>query len=451
MTSSAYEVNIDGLVGPTHTFAGLSKGNMASMENAGSASNPKAAALQGLNKMKQMADYGYKQLILPPHERPHLPTLRAFGYSGADNRIPGKVHKENPELLYQYSSAAAMFAANAASATPSIDSQDNRVHLTPANKAAMPHRIIEAEMTSRFLKAIFPTSTFFTIHSPLPVHPHYHDEGAANHIRFYTDPRYVGIHLFVYGKVGKQGDHFKERKFTPRQTLEAQEAIVRLHRLNLSQVVFAKQSTEALNEGVFHNDLISMGCSDLFIYHEQAFSDPESTLIELNSKFNDICDQDLQVIKVSNEEIPLKAAIKSYFFNSQMIKLPDGGFVLFCPRQCQTHQDVSKYLARHLKDPDSPIADIHYVELDQCMRNGGGPACMRFSVVMTETELEHVNPKLFLTDRLYEQLSEWINKHYRDSLTLDDLADPSLVDETQEALQKLTQILDLGHIYDFQR
>lgn len=451
MNAPAYEVNIDGLVGPTHSYGGLSKGNLASIENAGNISNPKIAALQGLNKMKQMADYGYRQLILPPHERPHLPTLRALGYTGVDNRIPGKVYQDNPELLYQYSSAASMFAANAATATPSIDAADNRLHLTPANKAATPHRIIEAETTLRLLRTIFPNPTFFTIHPPLPFHPLFHDEGAANHIRFCTDLRYVGVHLFVYGKANEMDDLPEERIYTPRQTLEAQKAIARSHRLDPSQVVYAMQSTEALNQGVFHNDLISMGCHDLFIYHELAFENPEAVLDELENTFNEICDQPLKTIKVANNEIHLKAAIKTYFFNSQIIKLQDGGFVLFCPKQCQNHQDVNKYLTNLLKDPESPIADIHYIDLDQSMRNGGGPACLRFSTVLTDIELEQVNPNLFLTDKLYDRLSEWINIHYRDSLKLEDLADPSLVDETQEALNVLTQILDLGRIYDFQQ
>ncbi len=451
MTSTAFEVNVDGLIGPTHTYAGLSSGNLASQENGGSTSNPREAALEGLNKMKMMADYGYRQIVLPPHERPHLPTLRALGYTGADNRIPGKVFKDNPKLLYQYSSAAPMFAANAASATPSIDAQDNRVHITPANKATAPHRTIEAETTSRLLKAIFPSTTFFTHHPPLPYHPHFLDEGSANHIRFYTDVRYVGVHLFSYGKVGNMGDHYPERKYPPRQTLEAQQAIVRSHRLDSSQVVYAMQTTEALNHGVFHNDIISMGCHDLFIYHELAFRDSDIVIPELQEKFTDVCGQPLRLLEVSNKEISLTEAVKSYFFNSEMIKLPDSGFVLFCPEQCRTHRNVHQFLEQHLKDPDSPLSDVHYIPLSQSMRNGGGPACLRFPIILTESEINEVHPNIFLTDKLYGYLSEWITTYYRDSLKLEDLADPALVDETQEALNKLTQILDLGHIYDFQR
>ena len=38
----AYEVNFDGLIGPTHNYCTLSWGNRASMDNWGQPSNPKA-------------------------------------------------------------------------------------------------------------------------------------------------------------------------------------------------------------------------------------------------------------------------------------------------------------------------------------------------------------------------------------------------------------------------
>ncbi|WP_213976190.1 N-succinylarginine dihydrolase, partial [Serratia marcescens] len=81
---SGYEVNFDGLVGPTHHYAGLSFGNEASTQHQNSVSNPKLAAKQGLLKMKALADLGFQQGVLPPQERPHLPMLRRLGFSGSD-------------------------------------------------------------------------------------------------------------------------------------------------------------------------------------------------------------------------------------------------------------------------------------------------------------------------------------------------------------------------------
>ena len=79
MSSGGCEVNFDGLVGPTHNYGGLSWGNIASQRHGGDVSNPKSAALQGLGKMKLLADLGVGQAVLPPHERPDIAALRGLG------------------------------------------------------------------------------------------------------------------------------------------------------------------------------------------------------------------------------------------------------------------------------------------------------------------------------------------------------------------------------------
>lgn len=72
----SYEVNFDGLVGPTHNYGGLSYGNVASQSNSQQASNPREAARQGLAKMKALVDMGFKQGVLAPQERPDVAALR---------------------------------------------------------------------------------------------------------------------------------------------------------------------------------------------------------------------------------------------------------------------------------------------------------------------------------------------------------------------------------------
>src|SRR5580765_1835136 len=119
------------------------------MKHAKSVSNPKQAALEGLAKMQFLADLGVKQAVLPPHERPHLPTLRTLGFSGRDAEILAKVKKNDPTLLAAVSSASAMWAANAATVSPSGDSGDRRVHFAPANLISTFHRSLEAQTSSR--------------------------------------------------------------------------------------------------------------------------------------------------------------------------------------------------------------------------------------------------------------------------------------------------------------
>ncbi len=83
----AIEVNFDGIVGPTHNYAGLAHGNLASQKFKKTVSNPRAAALEGLAKMKKLAELGVMQAVLPPQDRPAISVLRGLGLSGSDAAV----------------------------------------------------------------------------------------------------------------------------------------------------------------------------------------------------------------------------------------------------------------------------------------------------------------------------------------------------------------------------
>jgi succinylarginine dihydrolase len=55
------------------------------------------------------------------------------------------------------------------------------------------------------------------------------------------------------------------------------------------------------------------------------------------------------------------------------------------------------------------------------------------------------------TETLYAKLTDWVRRRYRNTLTLMDLPDPQLLIDSRTALDELTQILQLGSIYDFQK
>lgn len=447
----AYEVNFDSLVGPTHFYGGLSLGNMASMTHGGEVSNPKMAAMQGLEKMRFLHRLGIKQAVLPPHERPHLPTLRKLGFNGTPATIFRKVKEQAPWLLELISSSANMWAANAATSTPSIDSNDKHCHFTPANLLSNFHRSIETEETKKILHAIFKNPVFFKIHDPLPSAKLFADEGAANHTRFSRSYNSPGIHLFAYSQSLAFDQVDPSLTFPGRQTLEASEAITRLHELNLENVVFAKQNPDAINAGVFHNDVISVGNLNVFLYHEFAFNRQNEILSELKSKFENVCDMELICIEVKNNEIPLGDVISSYLFNSQIVSLADSSMALIAPAECQHIESVAQFLKKLTDNNDSPIYQVHYLDLNQSMRNGGGPACLRMRVVLNSTEINEINPQIFFSEGLYEKLSEWINNHYPNKLTNEDLFNPAIYEKNCIALNELTNILNLGKIYSFQR
>ena len=72
-------------------------------------------------------------------------------------------------------------------------------------------------------------------------------------------------------------------------------------------------------------------------------------------------------------------------------------------------------------------------------------------MVLTEEERRAVNPAVMMNDTLFNALNDWVDRYYRDRLTAADLADPQLLREGREALDTLTQLLDLGSFYPFQR
>ncbi len=451
MNPVAYEVNFDSIVGPTHNYGGLSYGNLASMDNRQMASNPKEAALQGLEKMRLLVSLGFKQAVLPPHERPHIPTLKNLGFTGTEAEILHAVNEKAPQILIACSSSAAMWAANAATISPSIDSIDQKVHVTPANLSANFHRSIESEFTSQVLKLIFQDPVYFKNHLPLPAGSFFTDEGAANHSRFCHSYGNPGIQLFVFGRYSLQPDTLETHLFPARQTYEASTAVARLHNLYPERVVFAQQNPRAIDAGVFHNDVAAVGNRNVLFYHESAFLGSAEVIDQLNKKMVKFCDTELSLINIPEAKVSLKDAVSTYLFNSQLLSNAEGTMVLFAPIECESNLAVQEVLNDIISDPLNPIKEIHYIDLRESMRNGGGPACLRLRVALTENELAAVHPAIFLNEPLYIQLKEWIHKHYRSQLLPRDLADPQLLSETKEALDELTKILKLGSIYSFQK
>lgn len=445
MPKHAVEANFDGLVGPTHNYAGLSWGNVASKSNVNAVANPKEAALQGLAKMKRLVDRGYVQGVLPPHERPHIPTLRSLGFSGSDAQVLAAVAKQNPVILAAVSSASAMWTANAATVSPSADTADHRVHFTPANLSAKFHRSIEHVVTGRALQAIFSDDAYFAHHRSLPSVSQFGDEGAANHTRLcagYGDP---GVELFVYGQQAFDDQAPAPKLYPARQTLEASQAIARHHGLRDEHVVFAQQNPTAIDAGVFHNDVIAVGNGNTLFYHELAFLDEASVLADIRSRLKGA---ELDAVRVSSADVPMEDAVASYLFNSQLLNTPDG-MMLAVPGECREIESVSRYLD-NLVIANRSITSVEVFDVKQSMRNGGGPACLRLRVVLSDDELKAMHHGVLLDDALYERLTTWVEAHYREELSQDDLADPMLLDECRKALDELTGILGLGSIYDFQ-
>lgn len=441
----AIEVNFDGLIGPTHNYSGLSLGNIASAHHAHQKSYPKAAALQGLGKMRRLMALGYTQGILLPQIRPDLNVLRKMGFSGTDQSMVQQAAKQAPELLAMVYSASSMWAANAATVSPSADTQDGKVHFTVANLLTTAHRAIEAEQTGRLLRTIFNNEKYFKVHDALIGGPAFGDEGAANHSRLCDAYGEVGVGLFVYGQAKMQGNTLAPEKFPARQSLSASLAVARQHGV---EGVFLQQDPSIIDAGAFHNDVVAVANGPVLFHHESAFrkSDLSVALDQINQKLK------IQTIEVPTSKVSVQDAISSYLFNSQLLASPTGSFDdmhLIAPAECQETPSVHAYLSQLVEDDRQPIRKVTYVDVRQSMSNGGGPACLRLRVVLTESELAAVRDGFILDEARMLSLETWVEKHYRESLLPEDLADPQFMAECFEALESLSVIFGLDDLYQF--
>ena len=453
VVTSYYELNMDGLVGPSHHYAGLAAGNKASISNALSHANPAAAAHQGINKMRLLHQMGLKQALIPPHQRPNLQLLYQLGFSGTPVEQINRAKLADPSLLSSCYSASSMWTANAATVSASIDTQDKCTHFTAANLVSNLHRHQEADFSHDLFKRLFADERYFYHHPVLPKTVITGDEGAANHNRLCRHHHEPGLALFVYGKRAlPAGNLFPApSRFPARQTLEASQAIARSHLLNPNQVVFACQNPAAIDQGVFHNDVIAVTNESVMLLHEEAFLNQRDVLDELRRKAT----FPIQIIEVNRQQISLTDAVNSYLFNSQLITLPTTSakkkMALIAPAECEQHQAIKAFIDDLLADDTNPIMQVHYLDLKQSMRNGGGPACLRLRVPLHENELSAMHQGVLVNDQLLYRLDNWVDKYYRTQLHMDDLADPALLDECFSALEELTSMLHLGPIYPFQQ
>lgn len=422
------EANIDALVGPTHHFGGLGVGNVASKEHANQASYPKKAALQGLAKATLIAELGIPQFVWLPPERPQMQLIDSLGCDGEVADKFRQASAVSPSTVSSALSSAFMWAANSCTITPSVDSRDARIYATPANLISSWHRFSEAEERSRDLAYLFQSIDGFHCHAPLsPIVP-LRDEGAANHMRLCDSSGVLGVNVFVHGaEEGRDSG----ASFFPRHTRAASEAIASRHRLELDDVFFLRQHPDAISAGAFHNDVIATSHLSLLLHHEFAFLDEETQLTHLEQRFRAKTGQDLIRREVTDAELPLADAIQSYFFNSQILTPPakQGAMLLVCPRQCEQIPTAKRLVDSLILDLKIPIDEVRFVDLEESMANGGGPACLRLRVSVTEEQLAAMNGCLRLDAELAGKLGEFIEQRYPDRFTHEDMLDASFLKE----------------------
>ncbi|HET9335525.1 MAG TPA: N-succinylarginine dihydrolase [Sphingomicrobium sp.] len=415
--NSIREINFDGIVGPSHNYAGLSLGNLAATRNAGSVSQPRAAALQGIDKMRSNLALGLRQGIFLPQPRPAHAWLAELGTD---------IHSAQHHIAANAMSASAMWAANAATVSPAPDTADGKCHLTAANLKTMAHRSHEWPATLAQLRSAFASSAF-KVHGPVP--PAFGDEGAANHMRLAPSHGEQGVEVFVYGVSGGP--------FPARQHVEASKAIARLHRLDAERTVFAAQSEEAIAAGAFHNDVVAVANGPVLFAHEKAFADRDKLVEALAAKV-----PGFELVEVPDAEVPLADAVKSYLFNAQLVTPPDGAMTLVAPTECRDTPSVNHWIERHLAS-NGAIRRVNFVDVRQSMANGGGPACLRLRV---QCDPADVDPRFLVDNARLDRIAEVIGSHWPVAIESGEIQAPALVADIERARAALLDALDLGEL-----
>lgn len=411
------EINFDGIIGPSHNYAGLSRGNIASASNAGDVSQPRAAALQGIDKMRHNLALGLAQGFFMPLDRPDAPWLETLGttLAGAEGH-----------LRAQAWSASSMWAANAATVSPAPDSADGKCHLTVANLVTMPHRSHEWPGTLAQLRLAF-ADPAFAVHAPVPAP--FGDEGAANHMRLCSGHDGQGVEIFVYGVGGG--------RFPARQHLDASKAIARHHRLDPARTLFLRQSDSAIQGGAFHNDVVAVANEHVLFTHETAFEDREAAHAEIRAAFPAV-----EIVEVPASAVTLPDAIKSYLFNAQLVSLPGGGMGLVLPTEAQAIPAVWQWLEAHVAG-NGPIRRLLPVNVRQSMANGGGPACLRLRVVADPAT---VDPRFMADEAKLDRMAAVVATHWPEAIAPGDLASAALADDVRAARAALLAELDLSEL-----
>jgi succinylarginine dihydrolase len=432
------ELSLSTLPAPTHHFAGLAFGNLASEIHAGKISSPKKAALQSLERIFYLYSRGFPQIIIPPQKRPDFKFIKEQGLDlkNIKNLLADKNSRKRLSIA---SSSSSMWQANAATISSSLESSDKKVHFTPANLKSNLHRALELEESTAILKKVFNDSSYFTCHEAIDFEFYGGDEGAANHTRISESHSSPGLDFFVYGY--SQPNKAKTGSRPRRQSLESQKQIIINHKLNPERIIFAKQNPEAIEAGVFHNDVISTGNENFFLYHELAFEDTEKTLDEINEKYLKLNPtKPLILIKISESELSLAEAVSSYLFNSQILSKPDGSMLLLAPEESRLNQRSNAVIERVLNSQENPISEVKFIDLKESMSNGGGPACLRLRVPLHEEAFKAINPRYIFNEKTYQVLKDCINEYYRDSLILDEIYTEKFLEETEKIYRNFENI-----------
>ena len=255
-----------------------------------------------------------------------------------------------------------------------------------------------------------------------------------------------GVELFVYGRRGLRRRRRRRRAIRRGRRAKRREAIARRHGLDP-----ARDAVRAAAPGQHRRRRVPQRRRRRRRRHVPAL--PRARVRRPAGGARRACATAVggafSALVIRDDELPLADAVGTYLFNSQLLPLRRRSLAA---RRAGGMPRASRSVApaRPARRDGSPIAEVLTFDLRQSMRNGGGPACLRLRVPLTDDDRRAMRgervPRCRARCGARRLDPPALSRPARPA----DLRDPALLDESRRALDELTGLLRLPSIYPFQ-
>ncbi|MFN3591729.1 MAG: N-succinylarginine dihydrolase, partial [Thermaurantiacus sp.] len=202
--------------------------------------------------------------------------------------------------------------------------------------------------------------------------------------------------------------------------------------------ILARQADAAIQAGAFHNDVVAVANGALLFAHEQAFHDRGGLMAALEARV-----PGFTLVEAPAADVPLGDAVASYVFNAALVSLP-GRMALILPKEAEETPTVWRWLQQVVRDPGNPVSELHVLDLRESMRNGGGPACLRLRVQLSEDALAAVDPRFLVDEAKLDRLEALVSRCWPEQIAPTDLGDPQLWEVCRAARNALLAELSIS-------
>ena len=142
------------------------------------------------------------------------------------------------------------------------------------------------------------------------------------------------------------------------------QAIARRHGLDPARACSRSRHPDAIDAGVFHNDVIAVGHGTVLFCHERAFVDQHAVLADAGARASG---RRSRRSSCRRAEVTLDDAVATYLFNSQLLPRADGRLLLVAPAECRENA-ARRRVSRRARRAAA-------VRSPRCSRSTCGRAC----------------------------------------------------------------------------